>query len=94
MLMPRMRQYKSGESYGLSFRWGKYGYDLFQGKGFKYVQYGKKGRPLKFLCQIKDAAMKPPMFLYSGMWTHHYTSKTMIAGETKKPIDVSKLWGN
>lgn len=91
--LPRLKQLKFPGGYVLSFRWRSYGYDLFQSKQYKLVQFGKKGQPLKFLCHVSDKAEKPPTFLYSSRWRHHYRSENLIAGETTKPLSLAKLWG-
>ncbi len=90
---PRLRQLKFQGGYVLSFRWFTYGYDLFQSKSYKLVQFGRKGRPLTFLCRVSKHATKPPLFLFSSKWKHHYSSRGLIAGETTKPLSLAKLWG-
>jgi hypothetical protein len=92
-LFPQWRQLKFPGGYVLSFRWRSYGYDVVKSEYYRLVQFGRKGRPLKFLCHIAKTAPKPPMFLYSSRWQHHYTSTSLVAGETTKPFNIAKLWG-
>lgn len=92
--LPRLKQLKFPQGYVLSFRWRSYGYDLFESTNYKLVQFGKKGGSINFMCRVKGKDAKPPTFLYSSRWTHHYTSKNTIAGNTTKPLNLSRLWGD
>lgn len=92
-LFPRVRKLKFAQGYVMSFRWFSRFVDiLFSKEGYHFVQYGAVGKPTKFVCRILKSAKKPPMFLYSDRWSIYYKSKNLLAGEGKKPFDLSKMW--
>lgn len=92
-LFPRFRKLKFAQGYVISVRWFSRFVDILSSKeGFHFVQYGSVGKPTKFVCRVLATAKRPPMFLYSDRWSIYYKSKNLIAGEGKKPFDLSKLW--
>jgi len=93
-LVPKVRQIKMTTGSIWSFRWTSFGCDVFNSqKGFFLVQYGRRGKPLRYICRIGSKVEKPPLFLLSDNWSRIFQSKTLVAGETTKPLSLAKLWG-
>jgi len=61
--------------------------------GYQLIQYGRRGKTVKFVCRIGKGAERPPMFLMGAGWKCFYKGKSMLAGETAKPILLAKMWG-
>jgi hypothetical protein len=76
-----------------TFQWGDWGVDtLDSDRGYRLIQYGRRGGAIRFVCRISKHVTRPPMFLLGPGWKCLYKSPYLLAGETAKPLPVSKLW--
>lgn len=93
-IIPKFRIAKFPGGSAMSVRCGDFGCDSVDSKtGYRLIQYGRKGGTIKFVCIVSKHALKPPMLLYSSGWKCIYYGKSIIAGVTKKPVSLMKLWG-